>query len=126
MNKKQRLCREKAPESLTGSLTPLYCSRELDRHGNHAGEHKAHKTVQKVGRITVLWRQADQAGRPSVYRPEVVLPSKTSPELEHTRIPVSAGKAYQVTYGAKTPRCECPAHWAHTNLHYPGCRMARL
>lgn len=74
-------CRAVAPDALTGNLGALKCSRAVTRAGNHAGEHKAHKTIPGVGRITVSWKQAHHAGRPSVYRPEVALPKKTNPYL---------------------------------------------
>lgn len=74
-------CGEMAPPALAGSHSPLLCSRAVTRNGNHAGEHKAHKTIRGVGRITVQWKQSRHAGRPSVYRPEVDLPKKTNPYL---------------------------------------------
>jgi len=88
-----RTCQEEAPRALVGSHAPLICSRAVTRNGNHAGEHKAHKTITGVGRITITWKQSHHAGRQSVYRPEVVLPKKHTPQL--------------VAMTDKT-RCACP------------------
>ena len=79
----QRHCRAQAPQAISGNLGPFYCSRAVTRNGNHAGEHKTHKTVPNVGRITVQWKQSHHAGRPSVYeRPEIDLPKKHTPQLD--------------------------------------------
>jgi len=100
----RRVCGVQAPEALTGHLGPLKCSREVGRNG-HAGEHKAHKTVVGVGRVNIIWRQVNQAGRPDVYRPE---------RSEVTLPPPAFAMGL---------RCICP-DYRQGHLHLPGCRAA--
>lgn len=105
----QRHCRAQAPEALSGNLGPFYCTREVNRDGEHAGEHKANKKVLGVGRITVQWKQAHHAGRPAVYRPEVVLHKKTNPYL--------TGQMRKVE-----EICACP-DWKMGIGHIPPCPL---
>jgi hypothetical protein len=104
-------CRETAPDALSGNLGPLKCSRAVTRNGTHVGEHKAHKTVRGVGRITITWKQAHHVGRPSVYdRPEIELPKASATHLAGT---------------LDKTRCVCPP-WKVGIGHISPCPLTGL
>jgi hypothetical protein len=100
-------CGETAPTALSGDLGPFKCSRTVTRNGQHAGEHRAHKTIPRVGRITVQWKQKHHAGRPSVYRPEIELPTAEATHLGGAK---------------KKDRCACP-DWKMGIGHISPCPL---
>lgn len=54
--KAERVCHEMAPPALAGVYSPMFCTRVVAKGGTHNGEHKAHKTIHRVGRVTVTWK----------------------------------------------------------------------
>lgn len=100
-------CNEAVPRSLVGGLGPSCCSLETGKDGKHLGDHKAHKMVPHVGRITWKWKNRNQSSR-SHQPPVVELPV---PRME--RAPIVSGEA---------KRCRCP-DWRTGHLHVPPCPL---
>lgn len=74
----QRICGDVAPEAVSGSWSPVRCSREVNRRGVHSGDHKAHRTILRVGRVNFHWKQAAHVER-STPPPEIELPGEPEP-----------------------------------------------
>jgi len=49
-------CGEPCPELLSGPHSPLKCTLETDRHGQHMGDHRCNLTVDRIGKIKFSWK----------------------------------------------------------------------
>lgn len=55
-------CPAYAPDALSGHLGRLQCTLV----SRHRGDHRAHKTIMKIGKIIVKWRQTRAERQPPV------------------------------------------------------------
>lgn len=100
-------CGDLVPPALAGGLGPKVCSLEVGKNGLHAGDHKAHKTIPHVGRITWKWKNRNPA--PFSQPPVINLPLHTNDYL--------TGQV------RKKPSCSCPDWWSEQGqkMHHSPC-----
>jgi hypothetical protein len=95
-------CGAAVPTSLRGDLKASRCRLRLNGQGQHVGDHKAHYTVPRAGKIIFRWPTQWKLKR-AKQPPIVTLPAPT--------------------WGSKgKPPCECPP-WHTGHGHVAPCRL---
>jgi hypothetical protein len=75
-------CQEPVPEALTGGQSGLSCKLVAKSNGRpHDGQHKAHWSLPKLGKVTIMWKVRNRSTPP----PEIELPAVGSETLHARR-----------------------------------------
>jgi hypothetical protein len=103
----ERQCGTHVPEALSGTLRPGTCTLVVGADGTHTGDHKAHLTIPKVGRVTFRWKGTRVR---FVEGPPVV-------DLNEPTNPYLTGQM------RKGPDCACPTYWKEQGqkMHHSPC-----
>lgn len=101
-------CQAPVPERLRGDLRPSNCLLEVGPDGTHTGDHKAHMSVPRLGKIT--WRWKNHA------TPVRIMPGPPVVKLERASNPYLTGEM-------RKAKCGCPDWWT-SHGHTRPCRLA--
>lgn len=102
-----RRCGDTVPTALCGNLRPVGCTLEIGATGRHDGDHKAHLTIQNVGKVIFRWKNSALAPQPPVID-----------------LPLSINTAAIAARVRREIVCECPEWWVGMGqkMHHSPCR----
>jgi hypothetical protein len=89
---------------------------EVDATGRHAGDHRTHQTIARVGKVKISWKNHAKK-----RRDEMTVTYSEGPPVVQLR--EDAAQNPYLTGQARKVKCECPDWWVGHGHRAP-CRLS--